>query len=230
MKISITSVHEIAAAHWLPFHEGKCKRHHGHNYKLFFSHTGPIQTGPGSETGMVLDFGTFDAAIKDVLAQVDHYSLNLDCGIDNPTAENFGLWLMERLPLVTKLEIWETGRHYATLERDESPDPKTEPDAESIQAYLTRYQCPSCKDGDLITSPDHTTIVIDLPDGGTQYDQSAKCNQCQEPFIRRTIAPPSSWSMVADDLAGIHYVVTTSSWLHHDVEVYPLCIPGKSIA
>jgi 6-pyruvoyltetrahydropterin/6-carboxytetrahydropterin synthase len=140
-RLSITSTFEIAAAHELPYHQGKCKRPHGHNYRLEFTRYGEIKrprlvqvdaiTRGGavvetnlvpadqqdSDTGMIEDFGNFDGVIKDVLSQLDHYRLNDLPGLGNPTAEHLALWLLEQLPGVDKVVVWETGRHCATAER-----------------------------------------------------------------------------------------------------------------
>lgn len=157
MRVSITSTFEIAAAHQLPYHRGKCKRLHGHNYRLEFTRYGqpkPLQTtacltGQGvalplqdGDTGMVMDFGDFDGAIKAVLGLVDddrldHRSLNEF--LPNPTAEHLAAWLLEQLPLVDRVVVWETGRHCATAERtpDAAPRPRRRVTARDLGASLT---------------------------------------------------------------------------------------------
>ena len=138
VRLSITSTFEIAAAHQLPYHQGKCKRLHGHNYRLEFTRYGEVKSlqtlavsgiaptaaelaaapQQDSDTGMVMDFGDFDGAIKGVLERLDHYCLNDLPGLENPTAEHLALWLLEQLPLVHRVVVWETGRHNATAERE----------------------------------------------------------------------------------------------------------------
>ena len=131
-RVSITSTFEIAAAHHLPHHQGKCKRHHGHNYRLVFTRYGWPKPAPQafildeqgqaihySDEGMVMDFGDLDEQIKRVLARLDHHTLNDLPGLENPTAEHLALWLLQQLPLVDRVEVWETGRHSAVAERDE---------------------------------------------------------------------------------------------------------------
>lgn len=117
IRLGITSTFEIAAAHMLPYHQGKCHRLHGHNYRLEFTYYGLAQGGTGSSAGMIADFGDVDADIKGVLARLDHYTLNDLPGLENPTAEHFALWLLEQLPGVDRVVVWETGRHCAHAER-----------------------------------------------------------------------------------------------------------------
>ena len=85
-RLGITSTFEIAAAHHLPHHAGKCHRLHGHNYRLEFTRYGQPKPDTwhmegdtriwDSDVGMVADFGDFDAAIKAVLSHctIHHYA------------------------------------------------------------------------------------------------------------------------------------------------------------
>lgn len=117
LKIGVLSCHEIACEHRLPYHQGKCRRRHGHNYKLEFAVFGPVQAGTHSSAGMVVDFSDLDQEIKGVLDQLDHYSLNDDLGLENPTAEHLAIWLLDHLPRVSRVTVWETSKHAATAER-----------------------------------------------------------------------------------------------------------------
>ncbi len=120
MRLSITSTFEIAAGHHLPYHQGKCHRPHGHNYRLEFTRYGEPQEGTGPRAGMVEDFADFDGAIKAVLGLIDDDGLDhrsLNDFLPNPTAELLALWLLEKLSGVDKVVVWETGRHCATAER-----------------------------------------------------------------------------------------------------------------
>lgn len=62
---------EISAAHWLPFHDGKCKHLHGHNYIFeitvygLFSETDPDQA-------FVIDFSKLKKIIHDTIMEWDH--------------------------------------------------------------------------------------------------------------------------------------------------------------
>lgn len=141
-RLGISSTFEIACLHYLPYHHGKCARQHGHNYKITFRKFGMpkdlekqgwVGSTPPGDLGMLMDFGDFDAAIKQVLNELDHWPLNDDLRISeaerlglrvvqvldlpNPTAEHLALWLLSRLPMVDEVEVWETGKHSATATR-----------------------------------------------------------------------------------------------------------------
>ena len=118
IRLGVTSCFEIACQHHLPYHKGKCARLHGHNYRIECTRYGTVKPGFEPDSGMVMDFADFDAPIKAVLEKLDHYSLNLF--LDNPTAEHLALYLLEQLPLVDRIVVWETSKHYAVAERDRS--------------------------------------------------------------------------------------------------------------
>lgn len=97
----------FAAAHRLPRYQGKCFNMHGHNYRLRVC----LRGQPDGYTGILLDFGDLEAAVKAaVLDQCDHATLN--DFIDNPTAETFAVWCWERLrprlPGLVEVRLWET--------------------------------------------------------------------------------------------------------------------------
>lgn len=83
---------DFEAAHHLPNHPGKCRKPHGHSYRLVVSVDRPVD--PGS--GMVIDFTDLKRVVKEqVLVEVDHANLN-DL-LDNPTAEQIAVWIWNRL-------------------------------------------------------------------------------------------------------------------------------------
>lgn len=84
------------AGHFLPRYLGKCANQHGHSYRVSV-----IMKGRVHKNGMVVDFGT----AKQVIDRLDH--INLNDVIKNPTAENTARWLLERIPLAVKVELWE---------------------------------------------------------------------------------------------------------------------------
>lgn len=95
------------AAHWLPnVPEGhKCRRLHGHTYRVRVSVAGDVDP----HTGFVIDFGDLKAKVKPLIDQLDHSLLN-DIVI-NPTAENITNYLWECLSgqfNLTSIETWET--------------------------------------------------------------------------------------------------------------------------
>ncbi|GAA3036212.1 6-carboxytetrahydropterin synthase QueD [Actinokineospora globicatena] len=83
------------AAHRLPnVPEGhKCARLHGHSYRVVVAVSGPLDP----VAGWVMDFGDLKAAVKPVIAELDHYYLNEIPGLENPTSEVLAEWLWGRL-------------------------------------------------------------------------------------------------------------------------------------
>ncbi|MEO1291846.1 MAG: 6-carboxytetrahydropterin synthase [Pseudomonadota bacterium] len=81
------------AAHHLPhvFPEGHPNhRLHGHSYRVRVTLGGV----PDSETGLILNFDTLGAALKEAREALDHRYLNEDVpGLDKPSLENLALWL-----------------------------------------------------------------------------------------------------------------------------------------
>ena len=67
------------AAHFLPWHEGKCKNLHGHRWEVEVV----IQSEKLDENGLVMDFGIVKQLLERVMP--DHHDLNSWVG--NPTAE-----------------------------------------------------------------------------------------------------------------------------------------------
>ena len=98
------------AAHVLPyFPEGhKCRRLHGHSYRVRIYVTGPIDP----QTGCILDFAELKRAFQPLHDQLDHHYLNDLPGLENPTSEHLIKWIWERLQPrlenLSRLEIAET--------------------------------------------------------------------------------------------------------------------------
>ena len=98
---------DFEAAHQLPHHPGKCRRLHGHSYRLVVA----VDGSPDATTGMVIDFSDLKRIVKArVLDRLDHASAN-DL-IDNPTAERIARWiwdeLREQLAGLCEVELHET--------------------------------------------------------------------------------------------------------------------------
>ena len=98
------------AAHFLPnVPDGhKCKRLHGHSFRVRLYVKGPLEDG----VGWVMDFADVKAVFKPVLDRLDHYFLNDIPGLENPTSENIARWIWQELkpglPLLSKIELHET--------------------------------------------------------------------------------------------------------------------------
>ena len=83
------------AAHRLPHvPEGhKCRRLHGHSFRVELHVEGPV----GTESGWVLDFADIKAAFQPFYDQLDHQYLNEIEGLSNPTSENLARWIWDRV-------------------------------------------------------------------------------------------------------------------------------------
>ncbi|MCB0557489.1 MAG: 6-carboxytetrahydropterin synthase QueD [Lewinellaceae bacterium] len=98
------------AAHYLPNvpEDHKCRRLHGHTYRIRLYIKGPLDP----TLGWVMDFADIKAAWKPLEAQLDHRCLNEVDGLSNPTAEHIAAWIWERLkpelPLLHRIELRES--------------------------------------------------------------------------------------------------------------------------
>lgn len=98
------------AAHLLPrVPEGhKCKRLHGHSYRVRVYVAGDVDP----ELGWIVDFADIKRVFEPIKKQLDHYYLNEIEGLENPTSEVLAKWIWIRLkpalPLLSKIEIGET--------------------------------------------------------------------------------------------------------------------------
>ena len=83
------------AAHHLPNVPAghKCRRLHGHSYRIEIRVSGDVDPA----TGMVMDFEEIARAFAPLRDRLDHYYLNEIEGLDNPTSENLAGWVWERL-------------------------------------------------------------------------------------------------------------------------------------
>jgi 6-pyruvoyltetrahydropterin/6-carboxytetrahydropterin synthase len=108
--VEIYKEFSFEAAHLLPHApEGhKCRRLHGHSYRVRIHVQGEV----GADSGWVLDFAQIKQAFAPLLARLDHYYLNEVEGLQNPTSENLARWIWRRLkpelPLLSKIEVGET--------------------------------------------------------------------------------------------------------------------------
>ena len=99
--ISVTKRFHFCYGHFLPLHEGKCKRVHGHNaildVEIGFS-IEPYASSLPSHDGMVVDFGELKRNVEPFVDCLDHFLLNeVLPHLDPPTAENMVLWFVNQL-------------------------------------------------------------------------------------------------------------------------------------
>jgi len=98
------------AAHRLPnTPEGhKCRRLHGHSYKVEIH----VRGEPGAHDGWICDFGDLRKAFAPLHAQLDHNYLNEVEGLANPTSEILAKWIWARLqpslPNLARVVVKET--------------------------------------------------------------------------------------------------------------------------
>ena len=110
LQMDIFKIFTIEAAHHLPNVPAghKCRRLHGHSFRIEVHVSGPVD----EQAGWVLDFADVSAAFKPLFAQLDHHYLNEVEGLENPTSENLAKWIWQRLkqelPGLSKVVVQET--------------------------------------------------------------------------------------------------------------------------
>jgi 6-pyruvoyltetrahydropterin/6-carboxytetrahydropterin synthase len=108
--VRLSKTFRIEAAHLLPrVPEGhKCRRLHGHSYKIGVVVAGQVDP----ETGWLMDYAAITDAFAPLFQQLDHHYLNEVEGLDNPTSEILARWIWERLqprlPELAEVRIDET--------------------------------------------------------------------------------------------------------------------------
>ncbi|HCU54677.1 MAG TPA: 6-carboxytetrahydropterin synthase QueD [Gammaproteobacteria bacterium] len=108
--MEIFKIFTIEAAHRLPNlpEQHKCRRLHGHSFRVEIHVHGPLS----DKEGWVMDFADVSRAFSPLYEQLDHHYLNDIPGLDNPTSENLARWIWKRLkpalPLLSKVIVRET--------------------------------------------------------------------------------------------------------------------------
>ncbi|MBN1869414.1 MAG: 6-carboxytetrahydropterin synthase QueD [Candidatus Omnitrophica bacterium] len=103
---------DIAAAHFIKGHEGKCKNLHGHTWKVEVT----VRHDRLDGLGMVADFTVLKKKLQEVLGPIDHACLNELPFFkeNNPTTENiakyvYGQYKDKVKPLGLKeVRVWES--------------------------------------------------------------------------------------------------------------------------
>lgn len=110
MFVRLSKSFTFEAAHSLPcFPEGhKCRRLHGHSFRVEVVVAGDIDPAKG----YLIDYGDIKAACAPLRARLDHYHLNEIEGLSNPTSELLARWIWDRLraalPLLQCVIVHET--------------------------------------------------------------------------------------------------------------------------
>lgn len=109
-SVEIFKQFTIEAAHLLPnLPEGhKCRRLHGHSFRIEVHVSGPVT----EREGWVQDFADIGVAFKPLYEQLDHHYLNDIPGLENPTSEVLARWIWQRLkpmlPVLSAIVVRET--------------------------------------------------------------------------------------------------------------------------
>jgi 6-pyruvoyltetrahydropterin/6-carboxytetrahydropterin synthase len=101
---------QFEAAHLLPNlpKSHKCRRLHGHSFKVEIAISGKCHP----KLGWVMDYAELGKAFTPIWKQLDHFYLNEIPGLQNPTSENVAVWIWKklkpRLSLLTEVVVAET--------------------------------------------------------------------------------------------------------------------------
>jgi len=110
MHVRLTKDFTFEAAQTLPSApEGhKCRKMHGHSFKVEISVEGEVDAA----TGWFYDHAEIGRAMKPLLDVLDHGYLNEIPGLENPTIENMCAWfwqkLAQQLPGLAEIVLHET--------------------------------------------------------------------------------------------------------------------------
>lgn len=108
--MEIFKIFTLEAAHLLPNlpENHKCRRLHGHSFRVEIHVAGPV-TG---KEGWIMDFADVTRAFNPIYDQLDHHYLNEIPGLENPTSENLARWIWMRLkpalPQLSQVVVRET--------------------------------------------------------------------------------------------------------------------------
>ena len=110
MPIELRKTFQFEAAHLLPHLPAthKCRRLHGHSFKVEIAVSGPLDPG----LGWVMDYADISDAFQPIWAKLDHFHLNDIPGLENPTSEKIAVWIWDwlkpALPPLIEVVVAET--------------------------------------------------------------------------------------------------------------------------
>jgi len=97
-KFALRKKFTFEAAHFLPHHEGKCRRLHGHSWVGWAEVDGSDLHSDGPQTGMLIDFDCVSNVVKPMVEEfLDHYCLNESLELESPTSEAIAVWVFGHL-------------------------------------------------------------------------------------------------------------------------------------
>lgn len=117
MNVKLVKSFRFEAAHALPNvpERHKCRRMHGHSYRVEVAVRGPVD----HRTGWLMDFAEIEERFESVRERLDHRVLNDVDGLQNPTAEMLAAWIwkclapgLEGLERVSVFETESSACHY----------------------------------------------------------------------------------------------------------------------
>lgn len=134
--MKIARFFNFEAAHRLPHHDGRCRRLHGHSYRLelVFSGTPRPIVANDPQSGFVIDFGRVDRLVRSGLLEphLDHVDLTHHLeGLAYPSAEYLAAWIMawclkhlEGQPemgsaRMHRVRLWESANSWAEADRED---------------------------------------------------------------------------------------------------------------
>ena len=110
MKAEVVKTFRFEAAHCLPkAPQGhKCRRLHGHGYRIDIHVTDEVD----DRRGWVIDFGDIKKVVEPIVSELDHRCLNDIPGLENSTSEMIGKYLWDRIAPALKglsgITVWES--------------------------------------------------------------------------------------------------------------------------
>lgn len=116
---TIRKIFNFEASHRLKYHEGKCRRLHGHSYRTELELESDELQVSGPEKNMVVDYQFVSKVVNNlVISHLDHSHLNDSLETDSPTAEYIAFWIYNKLkahlPFLTAVTVRETANTSAT--------------------------------------------------------------------------------------------------------------------
>ena len=117
MQAEVVKTFRFEAAHSLPnTPEGhKCRRLHGHSYRIDIHVTGEVDP----RTGWVIDFGDIKKTVEPILDELDHHCLNDIPGLENSTSEMIAKDLWDRISAqiagLSAISVWESDTSRCTF-------------------------------------------------------------------------------------------------------------------
>lgn len=114
-QMKISQAFKFEAAHRLPNvpETHRCRRLHGHSYRVELQLEGPVDP----HTGFVVDFFDIERSFAGIIEALDHRCLNDVEGLENPTAENIAGWIWDRvkadLKQLSAVRVYETADCWA---------------------------------------------------------------------------------------------------------------------